>query len=85
MRAPRVSPLLLARVQEKDQLCLSRICIVIFDLLGQSSWLDIDHELRLSPHTLRDRIGLAFRTSAYKIRRVEGIELMKDAIHHFSS
>ena len=43
----------------------------------------IDHELRLSPHTLRERIRLALGISAGKIQRVEGTEPMKDAIHVF--
>ena len=70
--------------QDSNFLCLSRVSIVIFGLIWQLSWLDVDETLRPSPHTLRDRLALAFQTSAYKIRNVANNNSMQDALVLFS-
>ena len=70
--------------QDKNFLCLSRVSIVIFGLIWQLSWLDVDETLRPSPHTLRDRVALAFPTSAYDIRSIVREDLMKNTLALFS-
>ena len=70
--------------QDGNFLCLSQVSIVIFGLIWQLSWLDVDEKLRPSPHTLRDRLVLALGTSAYNIRSMSNKNRMRDALGLFS-
>ena len=70
--------------QDRNFLCLSEVSIVIFGLIWQTSWLDVDKELRPSPHTLRDRLALALGSSAYNIRNMANKNPMRDALRLFS-
>ena len=79
---PDTGPSLPTGSQDTNFLCLSEVSIVIFGLIWQLSWLDVDENMRPAPHTLRDRLSLALGNS--NIRRLHSDERMRDAIRLFS-